>query len=421
MSFFVDRKPKRSYAKLIPILIVGLVIGLFIGRMWGASAASSNGAKVASGATEVTGIGQSPPADIAQSVEFKQFWEVWRMLQDKYYRQPIDDGELFYGALRGLASGLEDPYTAFFDPKDAEDFQISLDGKFSGIGAEIGMKEGRVSIVAPLPDTPADQAGLKPGDMIISVDGDETNGWTIEQAVTKIRGEKGTEVILGIFRPDTEEPPFDVPIIRDEIKLISVREIPRDDGIAHISVNSFNADTRESFNAIIDDALAKNPKGIILDLRNNPGGFLDVALYLAGEWVGDDIVVKERRQGVIFTELNGTGRHRLKGVPTVVLVNAGSASASEIVAGALQDYGLATIVGEQTFGKGSVQDYVTLDDGSAVKITIAEWLTPNERVINEIGLTPDVVIEPTEQDYEEGKDVQLEEAVKILSGSAEQQ
>ena len=312
-------------------------------------------------------------------------------------------------------SGLKDPYTTFFDPKAAEDFQISLNGKFSGIGAEIGMKEGRVSIIAPLPDTPADKAGLKAGDVIVSVDGEETNDWNIEQAVTKIRGEKGTQVTLGIFRADKEAPVFEVPITRDEIKLISVREVPRDDGIAHIVISSFNADTRESFNKILDQALVKDPKGIVLDLRNDPGGFLEVALYVAGEWVGDKVVVKERRQGVIFNELKGTGKHRLQGIPTVVLVNKGSASASEIVAGALQDYGVATLVGTQTFGKGSVQDYVNLEDGSAVKITIAEWLTPKERVIHEVGLTPDVIIEPTKEDYEKGKDIQLEEAIKILS------
>ncbi len=420
MPLFHERKTEKSLVYIVPFLVVGLIFGIFIGRMWGASAASSGGATFASGTTKISGIGQSPPRDIAQTVEFKQFWEVWRLLEDKFYRQPIEQDQLFYGALRGLVAGLDDPYTSFFDPKDAEDFQISLDGKFSGIGAEIGMKDGRISVVAPLPETPAERAGLKPGDMIISVNGEETNGWSIEQAVSKIRGEQGTEVVLGIFRSDMELPPFDVTIIRDEIKLVSVRNIPRDDGIEHILVSSFNADTRESFSALVDEAVAKNPKGIILDLRNNPGGFLEVALYVAGEWVGDDVIVKERRQGVIFSELNGTGRNRLRGIPTVVLVNAGSASASEIVAGALQDYGVATIVGAQTFGKGSVQDYINLDDGSAVKITIAEWLTPNERVINEVGLTPDVVIEPTEQDYEEGKDIQLEEAVKILSGEERQ-
>lgn len=417
MPIFPEKKQTTASKALIPVLVVGLVIGVFIGRIWGVSAASQSGVMSASSTMQVLGIGQSPPQDIAQTVEFKQFWEVWKMLQDKYYRQPINEGDLFYGALRGLAAGLHDPYTAFFDPKAAADFQIALDGKFTGIGAEIGMKEDRVSVIAPLPDTPADTAGLKPGDIIVSVDGADTTGWTIERAVTKIRGPQGTKVVLGIFRADTDTSPFDVTITRDEIKLVSVRSIPRDDGIAQIVLSSFNADTRDAFDAIVDETIAKNPKGIILDLRNDPGGFLDVAQFVAGEWVGDDIVVKERRQGVIFSELKGTGHHRFKGIPTVVLVNGGSASASEIVAGALQDYGVATLVGTQSFGKGSVQDYMNLDDGSAVKITVAEWLTPKERVIHEIGLTPDVVIEPTKQDYEKGKDIQLQEAVKILSGT----
>lgn len=420
MRFFSQKKQQNSLVAFLPVLVIGLIAGIFIGRMWGASASEPRAISRANGAAAVLGIGQSPPAGVAENIEFRRFWEVWQLLEEKYYRQPIDQEALFYGALRGLASGLDDPYTSFFDPRDAEDFQISLSGRFSGIGAEIGIKEERVSIVAPLPDTPAERAGLKAGDIIVAVDGMDTAGWTIEEAVSKIRGEKGTEVVLNIFREGRDEPPFDVSIVRDEIKLVSVRDIPRDDGIAHISINNFNGDTRESFNKLVDEALAKNPKGLILDLRNNPGGYLDVALYVAGEWVGDSVVVKERRQGVVFSELRGTGRNRLAGIPTVVLVNEGSASASEIVAGALQDYGVATIVGAMTFGKGSVQDYINLEDGSAVKITIAEWLTPNERVINEVGLEPDRLIEPTDEDYEAGKDVQLEEAVKILSGAAQE-
>lgn len=421
MQFFVQKKHRANLAIYIPILIIGLILGIFVGRMWGSMAATAENGVYATGTTQVLGIGQSPPSDVAQSIEFRRFWEVWRLLEEKYYRQPIDEQELFYGALQGLASGLGDPYTSFFEPREAEEFQISLSGKFSGIGAEIGMKDERVSIVAPLPDTPAEQAGLKPGDVIVSVDGEDTSGWTIEQAVSKIRGEQGTEVVLGIFRPESNEPPFDVPIIRDEIELVSVRDIPRDDNLAHIAINNFNGDTRDRFDRIVNETIAENPDGIILDLRNNPGGFLDIALFVAGEWVGEDVVVKERRQGVIFSELKGTGHSRFEGVPTVVLVNEGSASASEIVAGALQDYGAATIIGAQTFGKGSVQDYINLDDGSAVKITIAEWLTPKERVINEVGLTPDVVVEPTEENYEEGKDVQLEEAVRILSESSQEE
>lgn len=418
MQFF--KKPEKSVLTIaVPVLVVGVIIGVLIGRVWGVSAEQRSPEFAATGTGSVIGIGQSPPADIAQDVEFKQFWDVWRLLKEKFYRQPIDEKQLFYGALEGLASGLNDPYTAYFSPHDAEEFQIALSGKFSGIGAEIGLKDDHVSVVAPLPDTPAEKAGLKAGDVIVTVDGKDTAGWSIEEAVAAIRGEKGTTVVLGIYRSSTDAPPFDVSITRDEIQIQSVRLVPRNDHIAHIVITHFNGDTRDAFNDAVDQALAKDPEGIILDMRNNPGGFLDTALYVAGEWVGDEVVVKERRQGAIFGELRGTGKSRFKGIPTVVLVNEGSASASEIVAGALQDYGVATIVGTKTFGKGSVQDYIDLDDGSAIKITIAEWLTPKERVINEKGLDPDVPVELTEDDYAAGKDTQLEKAVEILHGEAQ--
>jgi carboxyl-terminal processing protease len=419
MMHFLKKNERPGFTHLLPMLVIGLVLGVFIGRVWGATATESKLGTAATNTVQITGIGQSPPSGTADEVEFRQFWEVWQLLKEKFYRQPIDESQLFYGALEGLAAGLDDPYTSYFPPAEAEEFQTALSGKFSGIGAEIGIKEERVSVVAPLPDTPAERAGLKAGDIILSVDGEDTVGWTIEEAVSRIRGERGTVVVLEIYRPSTEEAPFEVSITRDEIQIQSVRLVERDDRITHLVITHFNGDTRDAFSEAVDDILAQDPEGIVLDMRNNPGGFLDTALFVAGEWVGDEIVVKERRQGVIFGELRGSGRNRLKGIPTVVLVNEGSASASEIVAGALQDHGAATIVGVKTFGKGSVQDYINLDDGSAVKITIAEWLTPSERVINEQGLVPDVVIEPTEEDYEAGKDVQLEKAIEVLTGGGE--
>jgi carboxyl-terminal processing protease len=191
-----------------------------------------------------------------------------------------------------------------------------------------------------------------------------------------------------------------------------------EEGIAQIEVINFNDDTRVRFEETVDEVIAKDPKGIILDLRNNPGGYLDIAVSMAGEWVGNEIVLKERQQGKIIEQLRGMGRHRFAGIPTVVLVNQGSASAAEIVTGALQDHNVATVVGETTFGKGSVQDYINLSDGSAVKITIAEWLTPNERTINETGLEPDILIERTNEDYENQRDPQLDRAVGILNGTA---
>ena len=420
MIQILSKQNKAHYRFALPLLIIGVVFGIFIGRAWTQAQASTlpiSGSYSASGT--VVGIGKTPPSDIVyQDVEFRQFWDIWRLLKDKYYKQPISEKELFYGAMQGLAAGLNDPYTHYFPPVDAEEFQKALSGKFSGIGAEIGVRNDHLTIIAPLPESPAEKSGVKSGDLITAVDSVDTTGWSVEEAVSKIRGEKGTDVVLSIYREKADKPSFDVTIMRDEIQIKSVKSEELDHGIIKIDVTNFNEDTRAGFDTAVRDAAQKNPKGIILDLRGNPGGFLDTALFMAGEWVGEDVVVKERRQGEIVETLKGTGHGRFAGISTVVLVNGGSASASEIVAGALQDYGLAMIVGEKTFGKGSVQDYVNLPDGSALKVTIAEWLTPKEHTINGTGLEPDLVIERTTADYEQQIDPQLDRAIGILDGTA---
>ncbi|MCE9586241.1 S41 family peptidase [Candidatus Uhrbacteria bacterium] len=422
----VYRPPEtqKSHRAVFVFLVVGLVIGALIGRGWTKAESPSIASSATSTSGFVLGLGQNAPPNIAsEDVEFRLFWEEWQLLKDKYYKaSEVEDKAMFYGAMKGLAESVGDPYTTFFEPKGAQEFQEALSGKFSGIGAEIGLREGIITVVAPLPDTPADRAGVKAGDLIAKIDGKETTGFSVEQAVSMIRGDKGTKVVLTIVRLNDKKKtePFDVEITRDEIQVKSVRLkwIDKQDKIAHLEISNFNTDTVDGLNKAIDEMLAKDVKAIILDLRNNPGGFLDTATYMAGEWVGERIVVKERRQGVIVEQLAGTGKNRLNGIPTVVLVNEGSASASEIVSGALQDYKAATIVGKKTFGKGSVQDYTNLRDGSAIKITIAEWLTPQERTINKTGLDPDISIERTPEDYEKSLDPQLDRAVGILNGSA---
>jgi carboxyl-terminal processing protease len=376
----------------------------------------------------VQGIGSNPPKGDAKNVNFKEFWDLWELMQTKYYKQPIDEQKMLYGAMQGLASSAEDPYTVFFEPKVAEAFSDSLNGKFEGIGAEIGIKDDQLQVIAPLPESPAEKAGVLAGDAILQINGTSTDAMTVDQAVSHIRGDKGTKVTLTLGRftitkgkdgKEKKEPKtVDITIERDTIVVKSVKVTYPKDGIAMIAVSNFNSDTADLFAKAVDEVTAKNVKGIILDLRNDPGGFLDRATAVAGEWVGDQPVVSERRQGKIVDEFRGTGSGKLHGIPTIVLVNEGSASASEIVAGALQDYGEAKLVGKKTFGKGSVQDYTELENGAAVKITVAEWLTPKGRSINKIGIDPDVVVDRTEEDYHADRDPQLQKAIDLLTGTA---
>lgn len=415
MQFFKEQK--STHAKWIVLcLFIGAFLGVIVDRGFFREASVTVGSTTSTG--RVLGLEQLPPAGVGTDVDFKQFWEAWRLLKEKYYQQPLTDKSLFYGALAGLAESTGDPYTTYFEPQGATEFQQALSGKFQGIGAEIGLKDGALQIVSPLTGSPAERAGLRAGDLIVKIDGLETQGMGVDKAVTLIRGAKGTKVILNIFRSSEKKPPRDVTIVREEILIKSVQYKMLPDQIGYINITHFNEDTAENFDEAVREITKKQPKGIVLDLRNDPGGFLETSLQVAGEWVGDAIVVKERKQGKIIGELRGTGKGRLRNLPTVVLVNEGSASASEIVAGALQDAEQATLVGTKTFGKGSVQDYQNFDDGSAIKITIAEWLTPKERTINKTGLEPNVVVDRTEQDYESNRDPQLERAVAILTGTA---
>lgn len=408
---------KKPLLTLVVVFGVGLLLGAAAGKASESGAQGSSSTSTAMTGS-ILGIGQSAPNSLAKDVDFKQFWDVWSKLKEKYYLNDVSDKQMFYGALQGLASSMGDPYTMYFDPKDATDFQNALSGTFSGIGAEIGLRDERITIIAPLPETPAERAGLKAGDIVLEINGTSTVGIGVEQAVSQIRGEKGTKVTLKIYRSSAKKDPFDVELTRETIQVKSVRVKWQEGNIALVEVTNFNTDTKEGFDKAVSEVLKKDPKGIILDLRNNPGGFLDTAVSMAGEWLGDSIIVKERRQGQIIEQLRSSGKARLRGIPTIVLVNQGSASASEIVSGALQDAKAATVVGMKTFGKGSVQDYLNLPDGSALKVTIAEWLTPSGRTINKTGLEPDVLVDRTEQDYEQQRDPQLDRALGILNGTA---
>lgn len=410
------------------IVLIAAVASYAVGASGFATGALAKSGSSSTTTVQVRGVGSMPPAGVSTTIDFQQFWDLWNLLKTKYYKQPIDEQKMLYGAMTGMTASLGDPYTSFFEPEIATEFSQSLEGKFEGIGAEIGIRDSQLEVVAPLPETPAAKAGLMPGDAILDIGATSTEGMSVEEAVSLIRGPKGTVVKLTIGRitktkdakgKEIQKPKtFDVSIVRDTITVKSVTTEFLPNGIAVIGVNHFNTDTTDEFSKAVDAVLAKDVKGIILDMRSDPGGFLDRATAVAGEWVGDKVVVSERRQGKIVDEFHGTGDSRLKGIPTVVLVDEGSASAAEIVAGALQDYKMATIVGTKTFGKGSVQDYTDLADGTAVKITIAEWLTPNGRSINEIGITPDITVERTEEDINAQRDPQRDKAVELLTGNA---
>lgn len=305
----------------------------------------------------------------------------------------MDDVELFYGSIEGLVNGLGDPYSIYFSPKKATEFATDLSGKFGGIGAEIGLRDKEVTVIAPLKDSPAEKAGLKSGDKILTIDGVDTHTLSLEEAISNIRGDQGTEVLLGVTSNGFETL-REVKVVREVINVSSIDWTMKEKNIVYIRISYFNENTWNEFDTAVKEILLKAPAGIILDMRNNPGGYLDASVKVAAEWVKRGTIVSERfNDGKEDTYDANLGKHRFTGIPTVVLIDEGTASGSEIVAGALQDYGVATILGQTTFGKGSVQEFEILPDGSALKLTIAEWFTPQGRQINEIGIEPDQKIE----------------------------
>lgn len=352
----------------------------------------------------------------SDSIEFDRFWEIWDKIKTKYVKTDVSEEDMFYGAVQGLVYSLGDPYSLFFTPSVAEEFAKDLSGELEGIGAEIGVKNNQVLVISPLPDTPAEKAGLRAGDKIVKIDDELTIGMDVTTAVSKIRGEAGTTVTLTIDRDDGDGI-REIAIVRAQIDVPSILFEWRGDKIAYFRVLQFNDDAESLFNKYVKKATSGGAKGIILDMRNNPGGFLEAAISMASEWVDDGVIVVEKSRGAAEKKHASSGDHRLVGIPTVVLVNSGSASASEIVAGALQDYGLATIIGTQTFGKGSVQDFEVFDDGSALKMTVAEWYTPNGNNINEQGIAPDIIVEEDWDNDAVGVDKVMDKAEEVFKDS----
>lgn len=351
-----------------------------------------------------------------KTVDFALFWKVWGLLKDKYVdSQKLDANALFYGAIKGMLAATGDPYTTFFDPKENAAFQEDISGTFEGIGAEMGIKNDILTVIAPLEGTPAEKAGLFSGDKIVKIDDQTTATMSLDEAVSKIRGTKGTEVKLTIFRNGDEES-RDIIVRRDVILVKSVRFEMREDVIAYIRISRFGDDTEREFQEAVRQILGKKAKGLIIDMRNNPGGFLETAVDLASTMLpsGTVVVIEENGAGK-RKEIKSRGGDVLSRIPTVVLINEGSASASEILAGALKDNrDNITLIGKKSFGKGSVQELISVSRDTAVKITVARWLTPAGHQINTVGIVPDIEVNLTSDDRDNQRDPQLDKALEIL-------
>ena len=344
---------------------------------------------------------------------FQLFWEAWRLIERDYYGDIPTDEEMTYGAIRGAVNTLGDPFTAFIDPEIAEINREDDTGSFEGIGAYVTMRDGRLMIVNTFRDQPAEKAGVRRGDIVLKVDDTVIENMSVYEAITLIRGEAGTPVVLTIAREGQDE--FEVEITRARIDIPVVESEMRKDGIAYVSLFDFSSEATDKLEAAIEELLDEDPQGLILDLRGNPGGWLHEAVETAGLFLSKDaLVLIERFKDGTEQTYEAPNRPVAPDIPMVVLVDGGSASASEIVAGALQDHGRAVLIGEKTFGKGSVQWPHELSNGAEMRVTVARWFTPNDRAIHGEGLEPDIEVEITEEDFEAELDPQLERAVEYL-------
>ena len=351
-----------------------------------------------------------------EKVNFAIFWEVWRKMESDFLRkEKIDYQGMVYGAIRGMLETLEDPYTTFFNPTEAEEFEEELSGEYQGVGMMIDIKENELTVISPLEESPAQKIGIRAGDKILKIDGTFTRDISIEEAVKLIRGPKGTEVKLSIQREGWQDPQ-EFEIKREVIKIPTLKWELKEDNIALIEIYQFNKILSSEFEKESIEILNSPAQKIILDLRNNPGGYLEVAQKIAGWFLekGEVVVWQDSGEGKEREVYKSKGPARFSQYPTVVLINEGSASGAEILAGALRDNRQVQLIGKKSFGKGSVQEQVFLSDNSSMKITIANWLTPNGTSIDEAGLTPDVEVEMTDEDWEEDRDPQLNRAIEII-------
>jgi len=402
------KRPFSLWAKrILVIFIIGIVLGITFTLGYASGIRGVNlGASVP--VERIINKNQGKPAD----VDFSTFWEAWNKLNQNYVDQ-LDPQSLIQGAIAGMLTATGDPYTIYLKPEDNKRFLDDISGEFNGIGVEITQVDGLPTVVAPLPDSPAEKAGLKPKDVILEVDGTKTSDISFDEVINKIRGNEGTEVTLSVMRSGEKEV-LQFKVTRSKIKVASVdtaKKSYQGKQYYYIKIRQFGDDTDELFQKAAEEIQNGNYSGVIIDLRNDPGGYLDTAVNVASYFIEDGIVVSEVDRNGNRTESKTSRKATLKDQKVAVLINEGSASASEILAGALSDRIKATIIGQKSYGKGSVQVLENLSDKSAVKITVAKWLTPNGSQIDGKGIEPDIKIEnkdASDEDY-------INKALEVLS------
>ncbi len=396
---------KDKIFRFVKSLVFALLF-FFLGTYFGFSNTSS--------IDKVIGVdNKTTPAD-ASTVDFEPFWTAWNIINEKYPEQ-VDDQEKIWGAIQGLAFSLGDPYTEFFPPEENKSFGEEITGEFGGIGVEIDIKEGDLVVITPLAGSAAEKSGVKSGDKIIAIDGTSTNGLGIEESISLIRGEIGTSVVLTVVHKDREAPE-NIKVTREKVTVPTVSTNNEDPEIFIINLYSFSLHADKEFRDALQSFLNSGKSKLIIDLRGNPGGYLEHAIDISSWFLkaGESVVVESGKDGN-----NSVFRSRGynlfgEGYDIVILVDGGSASASEIFAGAMQEYKKATLVGEQTYGKGSVQELVPITKDTSLKITVAKWLTPNGVSISESGLTPDYIVPITQEDIKLNRDPQMLKAKEIL-------
>lgn len=415
---------KNPRIQIILIIIISVLVGYYVGI-------NKINFDWKNYKPQISVTSKAPPNELS-NVDFTQFWMVWDKLSSEYYdKSKLDSQKMLNGAISGMVGSLDDPFTVYLPPVQNDNFKQGMAGQFQGIGAELGTKDKNIIVIAPLTGSPAQKAGIKAGDAILEVNGNSTANWTLSQAVEKIRGPKGSTVLLTIAQSGKE--PKEIKIIRDVITVKSVESYVKkvkdvenikidkkieNEKIAYIRLSQFGDNTNSEWLEMANSLSLKldqesDVKGIIFDLRNNPGGYLSDAVFIASEFVNEGSVVVIEEEKLNDRELLKANRRGFfTDIPVIVLINKGSASASEIVAGALRDHDRAKLLGETSYGKGTIQQAEDLGGGAGLHVTIAKWLTPNETWVNGKGLEPDIKVELDPKEPE--RDTQLERAISEI-------